>query len=135
MKPRAHGFSLVSVVFLLVVVAVLAAYMVTIGSTQRQTSTLSVLSARALAAAESGIEWGLASVIAGNACFASPATFTLSGGSLDGYSVRATCSATAHLEGTVNYNVFRLNVTASRGTPGSADYVSRTIRSSVTPAP
>ena len=135
MKARSGGFTLVSVIFLLVVVATLGAFMVSIGTTQRETSTLSVLSGRALAAAESGIEWAVHSVLTSDACFASPATFTLSGGAAAGYSVTATCSATSHVEGADTYNVFRLAVTASRGSPGSIGHVSRTIRASVTSAP
>lgn len=135
MNRRCQGFSLVMAIFLLVVVASLGAYMVTIGSTQRQTSTLSVLGARAFAAAESGMEWGVAQVISTDACFASPSNFTLNGGMASGYGISATCSATNHTEGASAFKVFRVTVTAARGTVGSADYVERTIRASVTTAP
>src|SRR5690606_11858573 len=57
MKARSGGFTLVSVIFLLVVVAALGAFMVTIGTTQRETSALSLLSGRAPAAAEAGQGW------------------------------------------------------------------------------
>jgi MSHA biogenesis protein MshP len=135
MKTIHAGFSLVTAIFLLVVVATLGAYMVTIGSTQQQTSTLSILGARTLAAADSGVEWGVAQVIAGNACFASPASFTLAGGAASGFGVTATCAMTSHTEGATAFNVFRINVTAARGTVGSADYTRRTIRTTVTMAP
>jgi len=135
MKARSGGFTLVSVIFLLVVVATLGAFMVTIGTTQRETSALSILSARALAAAEAGMEWAVHSVLTADACFASPATFSLSGGAAAGYSVTATCSSSSHVEGPVAYNVSRISVTASRGSPGSIGHVSRTIRASVTSAP
>ena len=135
MNRPPHGFSLVSVVFLLVVVASLAAFMVSIGTTQRQTSTLSILSGRALAAAESGMEWGVENVLRNDACFASPTSFSLSGGAVAGYTVVASCSATSHTEGPDAFNVFRLTATGSRGSPGAPGHVQRTIRASVTGAP
>jgi MSHA biogenesis protein MshP len=135
MKTARAGFSMVTAIFLLVIVATLGAYMATIGSTQQQTSTLSILGARTLAAAESGVEWAVAQVIAGNACFASPSSFTLNGGAASGLDITATCSATNHTEGTTVFNVFRINVTASRGPVGSPDYTRRTIRTTVTTAP
>jgi hypothetical protein len=42
---------------------------------------------------------------------------------------------TSHTEGATAFNVFRINVTASRGNVGSADYTRRTIRTTVTMAP
>lgn len=135
MNAARAGFSLVTAIFLLVVVATLGAYMATIGATQQQTSTLSILGARTLAAADSGIEWGIAQVLVADACFASPSTFALSGGAADGYAIRATCSETPITEGAVSFKVFGINVTASRGAVGSADYVARNMRATVTTAP
>jgi len=128
MNGKERGFSLVMAVFLMVVVALLGAYMVTIGTTQQQVSTLSILGARTFAAAESGMEWGVAEVIGGSACFGSPANFTLSGGAADGYAIVATCDS----PGT---DMFRIAVTATRGSVGSADYSRRSIRATVTTAP
>lgn len=135
MNLRRNGFSLVTAIFLLVVVASLAAYMVTIGSTQQQTSVLSILGARTLAAAESGVEWGVADVVTDDACFSSPTSFTLSGGASSGYAITATCTQTSHTEGTTTFNVFQVSATASRGAVGSADFTQRTMRATITTAP
>lgn len=134
-RERQRGFSLVTAVFLIVVVAAIAAFMVTIGTTQRQTSTLSLLGAQAYFAAESGAEWATREVLAGDACFASPASFTLNGGASSGYAVSASCAATPVTEGPDSYTVFTLLVTASRGSIASGDLVRRTIRTTVTNAP
>jgi len=135
MNARRRGFSLVTAIFLLVVVAGLAAYMVTLGSTQQQTSMLSILGARTLAATESGLEWGVQRVVTTDACFGSPASFTLSGGSAAGYAVVATCAETSHTEGASTFKVFQLGATASRGGAGSADFTQRTMRATITTAP
>ena len=135
MRDPQKGFSLVTAVFLLVVVATLGVYMVTLGTTQQQTSTLSILSARAFAAVESGIEWGVAQVVAGNACFGSPASFSLSGGAAAGYDIVATCSETSHTEGTTTFKVFQVGATATRGSVGNDDFTERAMRATVTTAP
>jgi len=119
----------------LLVVAALGTFMVTIGTTQQQTSLLSILSSRALYAADSGMEWAIAMVLNADACFGSPATFTLTGGATDGYAVTCTCSAGTYTEGPQTYNVFTLAATATQGNIGSPDYVQRSVRASVTTAP
>ncbi|MCH7696230.1 MAG: hypothetical protein IIB73_08050 [Proteobacteria bacterium] len=134
-KIAQTGFSLVAAIFLIVIVAGLGTFMITIGTTQQQTSLLSVLQSRAVFAVDSGMQWGIGSVLAANVCFASPTTFNLTGGALAGYTVSLSCSAVNIDEGPSNYNVFQLASTASRGLFGSPDFVSRTLRASVTTAP
>lgn len=130
------GFTLVTAIFLLVVVALLGTYMATIGTTQQMTSTLSLLGTRAVFAAESGMQWSEAYVLKNNACF-SPATtsFTLSGGAANGYSITATCSSKSATEGGDTYNVFKLTSKAVRGAVGTPDYVERKLQATVTTAP
>lgn len=135
MNAVERGFSLITAIFLLVVVATIGTYMLTIGSTQQQTSTLSVLSSRALHAADSGMEWAIATVLSTDACFGSPTTFILGGGAASGYSVTGTCAASSYSEGPDTYNVFSLVTTATRGSVSSADYVRRSVRATVTSAP
>ena len=145
MTPRycINGFSLISAIFLIVVIASLAVFMVTISSVQQQTSSFSVLSSRTIFAADSGMQWAMRRIVqdaaAGLNCPAAPATgqvtFNLNGGALSGYSVSVTCSIQNFTENPDNYNVYTLSSRASRGVFGSADYHSRTIRASITTAP
>ena len=136
MKRFSRGFSMVTAIFILVIVATLAAFMVTISGVQQRTSALSVLSTRALFAADSGVQWAVHSVLTAGNCSAFPANFVLTGGAANGYRVSASCSASAHTEApNPPYNVYRLSVTASLGTLGGEDYVSRTIIARVTDAP
>lgn len=135
MIRKQQGLNLISVIFLLVVIASIGAFMVTIGNIQQQTSTFSVLSSRALFAAESGMQWAVSSVLATNDCSTFPASFNLSGGAAKNYSVSATCSLTTHTENPSTYNVYRLSVIATLGSIGDADFISRTISAKVTDAP
>ncbi|MCC7121249.1 MAG: agglutinin biogenesis protein MshP, partial [Gammaproteobacteria bacterium] len=57
-----------SAIFLVVVVALTAGYVVAIGNAQRTGSVLALLGARAGFAAQSGVEWAVATVVATHAC-------------------------------------------------------------------
>lgn len=94
---RMRGFSLVTAIFLLVVLAALAAVMVNISTFQQTESAMDVQGVRAEQAARAGLEWGLqkqisAGLNAGAACIA-PASFSLPAGTtLSSFSVSVQCS-------------------------------------------
>lgn len=129
-----YGFSLVSALFLLVVLGALGAYMVSISGTQQFTSLYALQSARAYHAAHSGVEWGIASAVAAGAC---PAATTLSGGDLNGFQVDVTCTSTSHQEASASYSVYEVTAVAQTISPGfgQAGYAARTISATVTDAP
>ena len=97
---RSRGVSLLTAVFLLVVLASLSAAIVGVFSVQQRASTLDVLGVRADQAARSGLEWGLYRQlrvqpgVPSIACFsASPVTFALpSDSSLASFKVTVSCS-------------------------------------------
>lgn len=131
-----RGFSLVTAIFLLVVLASLGAMMVTFFTAQQQSSALDVLGSRAYQASRAGIEWGAFQVVQnGGAC---AATQTLPAGTLAGtlnnFAVTVTCVATTHSDmsaagGTLT--VYNITSTAAFGTPGAADYVERQMQASI----
>jgi MSHA biogenesis protein MshP len=121
---RTRGFSLVAVLFLIVVIALLGAFAVRIGAGQQQTVNLALLGARALSAANSGIEYGAHQALVGGVC--ANATLNLSEGALNGFTVVVTCSPSSHSDGG-GTNVYRINAAASFGTYGQSDYVSRQV--------
>lgn len=88
------GFAIVSAIFLLVVLAALGAFMLTLSTTQQLTSAQDLQGSRAYWAAKAGIQWAASGIKAAAACPASPTTFTL-----DGYSVTVTCAANTYVEG------------------------------------
>lgn len=138
-KPQ-RGFSLVSALFLVVVLATLGAYMATISTVQQYTPAFGVQGARAYQAARAGIEWGInraqdAAGVAG-ACGAAPSTlttnnFTLTGGTLNGFAVTVTCSYVASAEGGLCRRIFTIDSTGRQGTFGEVGYVSRNIVATV----
>ncbi len=139
-----RGFALVAAVFIVVVLALLGIMMVTIGGMQRSTVSAAVQGARAYHAARAGVEWGIHQALntaPGTMCGLDPATITTGPFSpavagLNGFSVSVVCTYTEHREGPApNYNVYVVTSTATTGTFGDTDYVSRRIQVTATSAP
>jgi MSHA biogenesis protein MshP len=133
----ARGASLVSALFLIVVVAALGAFAVRIGSGQQHTVNLALLSSRALAAANAGVEWAAHRALppAGGPGACANGVLNLAEGALAGFTVTVTCAATNHAEGAGTTTIFAIESFAQFGTYGSPDYVSRRVRARFTNAP
>jgi MSHA biogenesis protein MshP len=127
------GFSLISALFLVVVVSAAGAAMLGMVGAQQRGATLGVLGSRALQAARSGIEWATARAV-GNPAACPAATFSLNQGSLRGFQVTVTCVRTQHDENGSAWSTFRLRSDAQRGSFGSFDYAFRRVESTVTVA-
>jgi MSHA biogenesis protein MshP len=134
-----RGFSIVSAIFLLVVLSTLGALMVTFSTAQHTTSAQDVQGSRAYQAARAGIEWGLYQLLqtgtqANPGCNANaqfvPGTATALGGTLSGVTVTVTCAAFGpYAESGMNTRVYRITATATYGgAPGSIDYIERQLQ-------
>ncbi|MHB8743016.1 MAG: pilus assembly protein MshP [Sulfuricaulis sp.] len=136
-----RGFALVMAIFIIVVLSLLGIMMVTIGGMQRATATTAAQGTRAYYAARAGIEWGTfqsVSPAGPNSCVPTT-TFTLSVPGLNGFTVTVRCNQTPsagvrHREYGQLYDVYLLTSTATSGTFGDADFVSRTLNAVVTDA-
>jgi MSHA biogenesis protein MshP len=126
-----RGFSLVTAIFLLVVLGGLGTMMVTFFVAQQQSSALDVMGTRAYQAARAGIEW--ASFQVANApppagCTTDFAQNTLAG-TLAPFTVSVTCSSASAVEG-ANPPIWIYDIVSSAvsgGAPGNPDYVERVI--------
>ena len=127
------GFSLISAIFLIVVVSAAASAMLGMVGAERRSATLGILGSRALQAARSGIEWATAKAVT-NPAVCPTATFNLSQGALNGFQVTVTCTRTQHDENGSPWSTFRLRSDAQRGAFGSFDYAFRRVESTVTVA-
>ena len=128
---RSRGFSIVAAVFLIVVVALIAGYAVTISTVQQADTTSALLAARADAAASSGLEWGIARVTRDSACPSASTSFSPAGTTLSAFSVTVTCSSTAVTEGATAYTLFTLTATATFSSVGTEDYTRRVVTAQV----
>lgn len=139
-----HGFSLVTAIFLLVVLSLLGAMMVSFFTVQQQTAALDVMGSRAYQAARAGVEWSafqvLQSSVAGpaftNACRTTGGTtqtLPTLGGSLAPFSVNVACNAASHVEAANTVWVYSISSVASTtsSAAGSPDYVQRQIQMTI----
>ncbi len=149
-----HGFTIVSAIFLLVVLASLGAFIVNISTTQSITSAQDLQGSRAYHAARAGLEWGLYQVLDPlNTTVVLPASPSWPNMPdcpadttmiVEGFSVSVRCvrfpSGAAGPGGPPVYNeagagrsivVYELTATASSGAVGSMGFVERSVSATV----
>lgn len=129
---RQRGFSLVTAIFLLTVLAALAAFLVVMSGVTQQTPVLGLNGTQAYHAARSGLEWGIAGAINTDStanCNGSPA--------LPPYTVTVSCTASSHTDGGSTINVYVITAVAVRtgANPGELAYARRELRAVVSPDP
>ena len=136
-----RGFNIVTAIFLIVVLALLGVFIVSVSGLQQTGARLDLQGVRGYQAARAGIEWAAFMVLDPNnalnpvtcgtafvACPAASTTLPALAGSLSPYSVTVTCGATATTEGTREIRVFDIKSTATTGTPGTAGYIERQLQ-------
>lgn len=135
-----RGFSMISAIFLLVVIAALGTFAVTLSTTHHQSALLDIMGSRAHQAARAGMEWGAYQVVPGSAAnFASTCRTSGSSssavsplaGTLANFTVTVNCVATSHTEGASTVWGYQLAASAAQGTPNAFNYVERSIASDV----
>lgn len=150
---RQSGLSLVTAIFLLVILASLGAFIVRVSTTQHMTSALDVQGSRAYHAARAGVEWGLYQILdpanttvqqmvppygTGTQAWpnlpACPSSTTMT---IEGFSVQVNC---VRYPGSGVYNeagtdrsitVYELTSTASTGVAGGIGFVERQVAATV----
>jgi len=144
---RQYGFSLISAIFLLVILTALGSYMVSIAGTSRAASSAALQGARAYQAARSGIDWAVFLIsqannpinqaTARNVCnnIINANSFTHNVMGLTNFTVNTNCSFTPHSEqGSDNVTVYTLtSVASSGGSYGDTDFVQRRISATISP--
>jgi MSHA biogenesis protein MshP len=145
-----HGFSIVTAIFLIVVLALLGVFIVSVTGLQQSSQQVDLQGVRAYQAARAGIEWAAFQVLDPNntqnaadctsgpgstpimpACPASPTTLSALAGSLGPFAVTVTCAATATTEGNRQIRVFAITSTATTGTAGIPGYVNRQLQATL----
>lgn len=135
LRARQRGMSLVVAIFLITVIASLAAFAVTVGTATRESENLQLQADRAMAAARAGSEWGAYRALVNSVCAAST-TFNLTQAALRGFRVTVTCTRTSHTEGVLPaYFVYDIDSTAQWSNFGAANYAYRRVITRVSNAP
>jgi MSHA biogenesis protein MshP len=139
MRPlakRVRGFAIVSAIFILIVLAALGAFIVTISTNQQIGSALDVQGVRAYQAARAGVEWGVfqvQSTAAYNFGYTStdanlrkcpggvsPSTdsFTPGAATLTAFTITVACTET--IDGSGGPSIYRITATACSQPDGGA---------------
>lgn len=121
---RDGGMILITVIFIMVVLGLLAGLLVQSLNNQHSVATLTQLSRQAGYAATSGVEWGRTRALQNGVC--STAQMAIAD-----FSVTVRCNSLTVTEGAAVYQVFDLEADAQRGNYGSADFVRRSQRARV----
>ncbi len=133
MKRAPHtesGFVLPTAIFLLVVLAALVTYMVSLSRTSHISSALDVQGTRAYLAARAGVEWAAWQLLQNSSCAAAPPPLVL-GGTLAAFSVNVSCiQSGTYTDGADAVEVYLITSTATSGASGQVDYVERQIQAS-----
>lgn len=133
MRTKQAGFSIITAIFLLVVLSFLGVAMVTFSTTQHKSSAMDVMGSRAYQAARAGIEWAAYNVSvspagvvwAGCGPGVSPGAL---GGTLAPFAVVVDCVAAAYTEGASTIWIYDVTSTATTGgAPGAEGYIERVI--------
>ncbi len=126
-RSRARGFALILAVFMLVSLAAIGAYLLTISTGQVEAGVQDEQGVRAYQSARAGIEWGAFQVLRNpggsfatancNAAGTPSEVIALSGG-LSGFRVEVSCQVFGpETEGTSSVTVYRLTATGCNNNP------------------
>lgn len=125
------GFVMITAVFILVIVAMLAVMIVSLSATQQVGQVRELYGTAARYAARSGIEWALYKVARSGTCTATETLPPLAG-SAAGFTVVANCAVYGpYDEDGQQVRVYQLTSTATRGTLGQVDFVERQMSASI----
>jgi len=137
---RQQGFAAIAAIFLVVVLAALGGFMVTMSNTQHLTMAQDTQGSRAYWAARAGLEWGIGTVVAspgvgGTTEPACPTSPTTVGTNFDGgFAVVVKCQRADYIEGAAVSNRFIFQFTSeasTAGSPGSLGYIQRSVSASM----
>lgn len=134
---REKGFALILALFLIVSLAVIGGYLLTVSNVQVESGVMDEQGARAYPAARAGLEWGAYQVLQASNCWAIPPTTTMAFPSdLAGFSASVTCTSFGpETEGGTTITAYRITSTGCNagacpgaGVPG---YVERQLQLTV----
>lgn len=134
---RSPGFALPTAIFLVVILAALGGFILTVSSLQHRGLALDIQGARALQAAKAGVEYGAFQALVNTSC---PAAASFSPGStLAAFTVTVTCAAALPDEAGTVKPIYTLLATACNQPVGGAcpnaapgeNYVERQLQATV----
>ncbi|MBI3529788.1 MAG: agglutinin biogenesis protein MshP [Betaproteobacteria bacterium] len=121
-RKRARGVSMITAIFLILVIAVLGAYIASVATTQHTAETLDLQGAKAYQAAYAGIQWGVYQALRNGSCPVASTSFALTG-ALGAFAVTVLCTNTTpggYSENGVTKNIYRITSTGCSPPSGTS---------------
>lgn len=113
-----RGVSVITAVFVMLLLGVIAALMVNLMSTAQMTSAQDIEGSRAYQAARAGVEWGMYQLDPNAAVNALPNCFANTDlAQIPGFVVKVTCSRNTYTEGVRQIGIYQITATASNNMP------------------
>ena len=113
-----RGVSVLTAIFIMLLLGVIAALMANLVSTAQVTSAQDVEGSRAYFAARAGVEWGMYQLDPNAAVKALPSCFAATVlNQIPGFVVTVECSTTAYTEGAHQIGIYQITATARNGLP------------------
>src|SRR3954469_22350785 len=131
-RARSAGSALMTVIFLIVVLAGLGVAVMNLSNVEHDATAKSLLSAKVYYGAKSGLDWGIQQAVAAGWDCSSNGSFALSQGAFSGVSVVVSCSRSTHGAGNL---VWYISSKATTGAPGSLGYAERRMEGTVSNIP
>jgi MSHA biogenesis protein MshP len=120
-RPKQGGFALLAVIFVMLVLGTMSAYLAEAISGRHAATSLDALQRQADQAAQAGIEWARGRALGGGGCTAAQVAYA-------GFTVDVTCATQQVDENGTLYDVFAVTADARHGTYGNPDFVRRSRR-------
>lgn len=124
-QNKRRGSSLISAIFLLVVISALATFSVTLFTTQQRSAALDVQGEGAYQASRAGIEWGAYQVLQNGGCPAATQVLAALPNTLANFNVQVDCTSTTASEAGATVTMYQLTSTARQGTATKPNYLER----------
>lgn len=129
-----RGFAAIAAIFLVMILASLGAFMVTMSNTQHLTSAQDVQGTRAYWAARAGLEWAVVALPATPVLCVTPVAAPPT--PIEGFAITIDCASASYADtgattGVAPTRIFQFRVTASTGTVGSLGFIERSVSASV----
>jgi len=133
---KQQGFSVMSALFVVVILALIGSYIVSLSTLTAASNNLIIQGQRAYLAASSGLEWGIYQVAPANGsgpynCPTSPTTLTFTQNGLKNFKAVVTCTQTSVTEGLTTYNLFQVS-SVGQYNINNRDYAMRTLYATIT---
>lgn len=128
-QPQA-GFAAIAAIVIVVLLAALGVFMVSISNTQQLSSSQDVQGSRAYWAARAGLEWSVVYLKATPASCANPVAATPT--PIEGFNTVVICASQTYDEGGVTRTILNIESKASTGgAVGSIGYIDRSVSAAV----